>query len=38
MPSRPVASVTVTLIGILYSLVVAGRQRGIGKLDRRARS
>jgi membrane-associated phospholipid phosphatase/tRNA A-37 threonylcarbamoyl transferase component Bud32 len=31
MPSRPVASVTVTLIGILYSLVVAGRQRGIGK-------
>ncbi|MFL5766320.1 MAG: RIO1 family regulatory kinase/ATPase [Actinomycetota bacterium] len=31
MPSRPVASVTVTLVGILYSIVVAGQQREIGK-------
>ena len=31
MPSRPVASVAVTLVGILYALVVAGTPRTIGK-------
>jgi tRNA A-37 threonylcarbamoyl transferase component Bud32/membrane-associated phospholipid phosphatase len=31
MPSRPVASFAVTLVGILYALLVAGRPRAIGK-------
>jgi tRNA A-37 threonylcarbamoyl transferase component Bud32/membrane-associated phospholipid phosphatase len=31
MPSRPVASVAVTLVGVLYTLVIAGKQRAVGK-------
>jgi tRNA A-37 threonylcarbamoyl transferase component Bud32 len=31
MPSRPLASLAVTLTGIVYALVVAGRPRGIAK-------
>jgi tRNA A-37 threonylcarbamoyl transferase component Bud32/membrane-associated phospholipid phosphatase len=32
LPSRPVLGVAATLVGILYTLVVAGRTRWIGKL------
>jgi tRNA A-37 threonylcarbamoyl transferase component Bud32/membrane-associated phospholipid phosphatase len=31
MPSRPVASVTVTVVGIMYALVVPGRPRAVAK-------
>jgi membrane-associated phospholipid phosphatase len=31
VPSRPAAAVAVTLLGIIYSLLVHGRQRNIGK-------